>query len=29
MLGHVAYLVVMGLIGAAITNRRLDTLLRK
>lgn len=29
MLGHVAYLVAVGLIGAAIANRRLDTLLRK
>lgn len=29
MLGHVAFLVVMGLIGALIANRRLDTLLRK
>ena len=29
MLGHTAYLLVMGLIGAAIANRRLDGMLRK
>jgi lipooligosaccharide transport system permease protein len=29
ILGHVAYLVVMGLIGATIASRRLDGLLRK
>ncbi|MBW3666108.1 MAG: ABC transporter permease [Actinobacteria bacterium] len=28
MLGHIAFLLGMGLIGAAIANRRLDTLLR-
>ena len=29
IVGHVAYLVVMGLIGATIASRRLDGLLRK
>ncbi len=29
MLGHAAFLLVMGLVGAAIANRRLDGLLRK
>ncbi len=29
MLGHVAFLLVMGLIGGAIANKRLDGLLRK
>jgi len=29
MLGHAAYLLVMGLIGAAIASRRLDGMLRK
>jgi lipooligosaccharide transport system permease protein len=29
MAGHIAFLVVMGLIGVAIASRRLDTLLRK
>ena len=29
ILGHIAYLVVMGLIGATIASRRLDGLLRK
>jgi hypothetical protein len=29
MIGHAAYLVVMGLVGAAIANRRLDAMLRK
>ena len=29
MLGHAAFLVVMGLIGAAIADRRLDGMLRK
>ena len=28
MLGHIAFLVVMGLVGAVIANRRLDGLLR-
>jgi hypothetical protein len=27
--GHIAYLVIMGLIGARIAARRLDGLLRK
>ena len=29
MLGHAAYLLVMGLVGAAVANRRLDGMLRK
>jgi lipooligosaccharide transport system permease protein len=29
MLGHVAFLLVMGIVGALIANRRLDGLLRK
>ena len=29
MVGHTAFLVVMGLIGAAVANRRLDAMLRK
>jgi len=29
MLGHAAFLVVMGLVGAAIASRRLDAMLRK
>lgn len=29
MIGHIAFLVVMALIGAAIANRRFDSLLRK
>ena len=29
MLGHVAFLLVMGLIGGFIANKRLDGLLRK
>jgi lipooligosaccharide transport system permease protein len=29
MIGHAAFLIVMGLIGAAIANRRLDGMLRK
>jgi lipooligosaccharide transport system permease protein len=29
ILGHIAYLVVMGLIGATVASRRLDGLLRK
>ena len=29
MIGHASYLVVMGLVGAAIANRRLDAMLRK
>lgn len=29
MLGHAAFLLVMGLVGAAIANRRLDGMLRK
>jgi hypothetical protein len=29
MLVHALYLLVMGLIGAAIANRRLDAMLRK
>ena len=29
MLGHTAFLLVMGLVGAAIANRRLDGMLRK
>lgn len=29
MLGHAAFLLVMGLVGSAIANRRLDGLLRK
>ena len=29
MLGHTGFLLIMGLIGAAIANRRLDGMLRK
>ena len=29
MLGHTAFLVLMGLVGAAVANRRLDAMLRK
>jgi hypothetical protein len=29
MLGHAAFLLVMGLVGAAIAARRLDGMLRK
>ena len=29
MVGHTAFLVVMGLVGAAVANRRLDAMLRK
>jgi lipooligosaccharide transport system permease protein len=29
MLGHVAFLLVMGLVGGFIANKRLDGLLRK
>jgi hypothetical protein len=29
MLGHVAFLLIMGLIGGVIANKRLDGLLRK
>ena len=29
MVGHAAFLIVMGLIGAYVANRRLDGMLRK
>ena len=29
MIGHAAFLVVMGLVGAYVANRRLDGMLRK
>jgi hypothetical protein len=29
MIGHVSFLLIMGVIGGAIANKRLDGLLRK